>query len=78
MAYRQDVEEQCRAEWGKLVADLNDSNRRLKARVDELEGYATKARAFDAMMRAVRENEVVKGSWDKFMGTLRLCGYDQR
>lgn len=51
----------------KLLLDLRDK---------ELVVAQTKADHFDILMKAVRENEVVRGAWDKFMVALRLAGYD--
>jgi len=36
----------------------------------------TKAAHFDILLAAVKENEVVRGAWERFMMTLRLAGFD--
>lgn len=83
MSYFDNAEEACRAQWGKLIDDLNHSVRtertrreKAEARVLELEQDAAHGRAFLSMMKATRENDVARGAWDKFVATLRLCGYD--
>lgn len=48
----------------------------LEVRNKELAEAKTKADHFDILMTAVKENEVVRGAWDRFMMTLRLAGYD--
>lgn len=48
----------------------------LEIRDKELVAAKTKADHFDILMKAVKENEVVRGAWDKFMMALRLAGYD--
>lgn len=52
------------------------SQMRLQIRDKELAEAKRKADHFDILMTAVKENEVVRGAWDKFMMTLRLAGYD--
>ena len=51
----------------KLQLDLRDK---------ELAEARNKAQHFDILMSAVKDNEVVRGTWDKFMMALRLAGYD--
>lgn len=76
-------EEYCRATWGPLVDDLNrkvrdERERRLKAEShnDTRDKEAEAGRAFLAMMKAVNSNELVRAQWEKFMASLRICGYD--
>jgi hypothetical protein len=64
----------------KLISTLNDNCRDYRLRLDlrekELDRAKTKADHFDILMAAVKENEVVRGAWERFMMTLRLAGYD--
>lgn len=60
--------------WHK--GQLHEAKLRLEVRDKELAEVKTKAAHFDILMEAVRENEVVRGAWDRFMMTLRLAGYD--
>ena len=60
--------------WHK--GQLHETKLRLEVRDKELAEVQTKAAHFDILMNAVRENEVVRGAWDRFMMTLRLAGYD--
>lgn len=57
-------------------ASLEQTKMILQARTRELEEAKIKADHFDILMAAVRENEVVKGAWNKFTMALRLAGYD--
>lgn len=57
-------------------ASLEQTKMILQARTRELEEARIKAEHFDILMNAVRENEVVKGAWNKFTMALRLAGYD--
>ena len=49
----------------------------LPALMDQINKRLQQAYHFDMMMRAVHNNETVKGSWKKFVMTLRLCGFDK-
>lgn len=60
--------------WNK--GQLHQTKMRLEARDRELAEAKTKADHFDILMTAVKENEVVRGAWDRFMMALRLAGYD--
>ena len=60
--------------WHK--GQLHETKMRLEVRDKELAEAKRKADHFDILMAAVKENEVVKGAWDKFMMALRLAGYD--
>lgn len=59
---------------------LKGQNHQLKLTLDvrtkELAEAKAKADHFDILMGAVKDNELVKASWDKFMMALRLAGYD--
>lgn len=77
-------EEYCRAHWGPLVDQERKNALHHKKLAEEAWDKANQntqeaevGRAFLKMMTATRENMVVKASWDKFMATLRLAGYDQ-
>ena len=60
--------------WNK--GQLHETKMRLEVRDKELAEAKRKADHFDILMAAVKENEVVRGAWDKFMMALRMTGYD--
>ena len=60
--------------WNK--GQLHETKMRLEVRDKELAEAKLKADHFDILMGAVRDNEVVRGAWDRFMMALRLAGYD--
>jgi chromosome segregation ATPase len=64
-----------------LISQLNDNCREYREKItqleDRLDACETKAQHFDIMIKAVQENAVVKGAWDKFMLSLRMTGYDK-
>lgn len=60
--------------WNK--GQLHEIKMRLEVRDKELAEAQRKADHFDILMAAVKENEVVRGAWDKFMMALRMTGYD--
>lgn len=68
--------EEYRRKYSDYIGKLNEQIRDLKAKNDELEAQVVTGRMFELMMKAVHENAVVKGAWDKFMMTLRMTGYD--
>lgn len=57
-------------------ASVHNLKLQLEVRTKELAEAKHKADHFDILMAAVKENEVVRGAWDKFMMTLRMTGYD--
>lgn len=64
----------------KLISQLNENQRHYETQIESMEkrilATETKAANFDIMMKAVKENQVVKEAWNKFMMALRLAGYD--
>jgi len=64
----------------ELIVQLNENCRVYRLKIDVLEKRVdkaeTKADHFDIILGAVKENEVVKSAWDKFVMTLRMTGYD--
>ena len=76
---RQDLEKAYKKSQD-LVVQLNENCRQYRLKIGLLEkkvdAAELKAQHFDIMMDAVRENETVKSSWDRFMMTLRITGYD--
>jgi len=64
----------------ELVAQLNENTRSYRLKIEVLEKRVkvaeTKAAHFDILLAAVKENEVVRGAWERFMMTLRLAGFD--
>lgn len=73
------TEEYCRTTWGPLVRKLNQevsANRNLikhlEAEITRLQKDAEAGRAFKKMMKAVRENPLLKDPWDKFMFALKM------
>lgn len=63
------------------VANLESNVRQLQ---NQLADYARrlnksepKAKHFDILLTAVKDNKLVKAQWDKFMMTLKMTGYDQ-
>lgn len=73
------IEEQlskCLSENSLLKGEVHRLKSLLELRNKELGFAKTKADHFDILMRVVRENEVVRGAWDKFMVALRIAGYD--
>jgi chaperonin cofactor prefoldin len=63
------------------VRDLLAENRKLKENIQDLTEKAAKwrrtAEHFDMMMKAVKENLIVKGTWDRFMMSLRLTQVEE-
>lgn len=59
-----------------LVANLKAQVARLEEENEHLSQQSIKAQHFDMMLDAVKENEVVRSAWDRFMVTLRMAGYD--
>lgn len=66
----------------ELVAQLNANCYEYRKEINRLShklaNCEVKAEHFDVLLKAIEENEVVRGSWEKFMMTLRLAGYDKR
>lgn len=66
----------------ELVAQLNENSRNYRLKIEVLnkrvQAAEDKATHFDILLSAVRENEVVRGTWEKFIMTLRLAGYDKQ
>lgn len=62
------------------VAQLNENCRMYRLKITALEkrvaAAETKADHFDILISAVKENELVKAAWERFMMTLRMTGYD--
>lgn len=68
--------EEYRRKYADYIGQLNEQIRKLKEENAKLEEQAVTGKMFEVMMKAVHENPVVKGAWDKFMMTLRMTGYD--
>lgn len=66
----------CSSENAWRKEELHKLKLLLELRNKELAAAKTKADHFDILMKAVKDNSVVRGAWDKFMMTLRLVGYD--
>jgi hypothetical protein len=45
--------------------------------VRRLNDCEPKARDFNVLLTAIKENQLVKGAWDRFTMTLRMTGYDK-
>jgi hypothetical protein len=69
-------------ETRKLVSKLNENSRGYRDEIHRLKSKLVaveqKAEHFDILLTAVNEHEMVKAAWDRFMVTLRMCGYDER
>lgn len=65
----------------QLVETLNENARTYRLKISAMEKRISvaeeKVAHFDILLSAIRENEVVKGAWNKFMMTLRMTGYDK-
>lgn len=63
------------------VAELIEQSRSYKTKIEILEKksieFETKARHLDALIKPIQENEMVRSSWDRFLMSLRLAGYDE-
>ncbi len=63
------------------VAGLEETVRQLKMRIEllnkRIEAAEPKAQHFDILIKAIKENSIVSGAWDKFMMALRIAGYDK-
>lgn len=70
------VAEEYRKKYEVYIGQLREENRKLKETINKMEVQVVTGQAFEQMMKATHENEVVKGSWDRFMMTLRMAGYD--
>lgn len=74
------IDKLCKSQ--ELVAQLNENTRNYRMKIEVLEkrvrAAEAKASHFDILLGAVRENEVVRGTWEKFMMTMRLAGYDKQ
>ena len=66
----------CMDENAHFKATIHNLKLQLEVRTKELAEAKRKADHFDILITAVKENEVVRGAWDKFMMALRLAGYD--
>lgn len=71
------VAEEYRKKYENYIADLRFTIEKLQKDNDKLSKQAVTGAAFEQMMKAVHENALVKASWDKFMMTLRMSGYDE-
>jgi arsenate reductase-like glutaredoxin family protein len=60
-----------------LVTQLNKNCHDYRLKIEILQKKEVKAEHFDILMKAVKENEVVRGAWGNFMMSLRLTGYDE-
>jgi len=65
----------------ELVTKLNTINFEHRSKIETLTRRLAeceqKAAHMDILLRAIKENQVVKGAWDNFTMTLRLTGYDK-
>lgn len=56
----------------------DDFRRVVKEVVDPIKNKIIMAHNFEFMLNSCNENEMVKDSWDNFVMTLRLCGFDKK
>lgn len=62
--------------FGNRIAALEETRRELQRQVSKLEVQAAKGRDFEALLKAVKTNPLVKKEWERFMMTLRMVGMD--
>ena len=58
------------------VAQLQDDLHKARLRVNLLEPKARKGDDFDVLLKATKDNAIVKGCWDRFVMSLRITGDD--
>lgn len=63
--------------FGRRIAQLTEEVRVLNRKIEDLEPRAKKGDHFTILLRAVEENQLVRKEWERFMASLRLCGYDK-
>lgn len=68
--------EEFNEKFGRRIAALEETRRELQRQISKLEAEAAKGRDFEALLKAVKSNLLVKKEWDRFMMTLRMVGMD--
>ena len=58
------------------VTHLTNELHKTQMRVNLLEPKARKGDDFDVLLKATKDNAIVKGCWDRFVMSLRITGDD--